>query len=556
MPDYDVAVVGYGPVGAAVANLLGVHGISTVVLEHETGLHPLPRAVGMNDDVARILQAAGLEEAVREVVAPAQRIRFVAAGGAVLTEASITGDGENGHPLGGLYHQPELEAVLRRGVERFPAQDGHGVRVLLGHTVEAIHAEGIGATLRVRDRETGQVHQVRARYVLGCDGARSTVRRAAGAALRSLGFEQDWVVVDAEVPQGPVPQAPMIEQVLDPRRPTTRVTLAGGRRRWEFMLLPGETREDMARPAVVRALLAPHVDAGEVHVVRATGYRFHALVATSWRRGPLLLLGDAAHQMPPFLGQGLGEGIRDAHDVVWRLHLVLTGAADPSLLDGYERERRAHAIATARRSVRLGRVIGTRSRPLAAVRDRGLALAGRLPLGPDGFLGRAMRAETALPAHGSSTRGTRRPGEGALFPQPRVQRAPAGPVRRLDEELGRGWSVLSRDAEALTHLDDGAAVHLDRLGAGFLVTSARDGADAATANRPGDGGPPTLVDVEGTITAWLQRHGGARAVVLRPDRRVWAVLDAGQLPAALDALSAQLHPIEIRPGRLTPSTFR
>jgi 3-(3-hydroxy-phenyl)propionate hydroxylase len=360
----DVAIIGYGPVGATLANLLGARGHRVAVLESTTSAYHLPRAAHFDGEVMRIFQAAGLADAIVSCTAPIAGMHFLNADGKRLFGYDAPqGGGRHGWADNYMFYQPDLERILRGGVDRFD-----NVRVYLAHEVIAVAQSSDHVRLEVRDREGDRVRAIRARYAIGCDGARSLTRGAAGISLEDLRFDQPWLVVDTVLTR-PVDLPEASVQLCDPARPSTYVPMTGDRRRWEFMLLADETPEAMEDPARVRSLLRPWVAPEDVDVIRAVVYTFHAVIAGKWRNRRLLLAGDAAHQMPPFLGQGMCAGIRDALNLTWKLELVLNERADDSLLDSYEQERSPHVRTIIETAVNAGRIIQTTDPAVAAARD-------------------------------------------------------------------------------------------------------------------------------------------------------------------------------------------
>lgn len=339
------------------------------MLEREAAPHGLPRAAHLDSHALAVLDAAGAPVDPAEA-RPLDGFDLVDARGRLLLRGRPAEPPRPGLPTGLLIHQPTVERALR---ERLAALETVDVR--LGHAVEQVEADAEGVT--ISGVAAGGPFRVRAALGVGCDGARSRVREAIGAALRGGGFEQPWLVVDGLL-RRPVPLPNRLLQIADPDQPTTFVPFPGRRRRWEFRLGPGEHADDVRQPDAVRALLAPHVDPDAVEVERAAVYVFHDLVARPWRRGRLLIAGDAAHQMPPFLGQGLGAGLRDAWALAPLVEAVVRGRSPLGGLDAYEDERRPHVEAVVRQAVRLGR-LATLPRPLAAVRDRALRAGHRVP---------------------------------------------------------------------------------------------------------------------------------------------------------------------------------
>ncbi|WP_420456341.1 FAD-dependent monooxygenase [Rubrivirga sp.] len=364
-PPYDVAVVGLGPVGAALAALVGQHELRVVALDRDLAPHSLPRAAHLDGHALRVLEEAGAPATGR----PLDGFDLVDRRGRLLLRGRPAERPPPGFPPGLLVHQPTVERALRQRLAELPTVD-----VRLGHAVERLADDGD----RVTVEGTGPAgpFSVRAALAVGCDGAGSVVRQALGGDLVGSGFEQTWLVVDAVLdPGAAVPDR--LLQIADPDGPATSVPFAAPRHRWEFRLRADEDAEAARQPGAVRARLAAHVDPDAVVIERAAVYTFHDLVARPWRRGRLALAGDAAHQMPPFLGQGLGAGLRDVRALAPLLAAVI-GGAPLAALDAYEAERRPHVEATVRQAVRLGRLV-TLPEPWASVRDGALRLGLRLP---------------------------------------------------------------------------------------------------------------------------------------------------------------------------------
>ncbi len=490
---HDVAIVGLGPTGAVLANLLGAAGLSVLVLEKEREVLALPRAIHFDGEVLRILQAAGLREEALAIARPGEQgMHFVnAAGETLLIRGGTAALGPHGGANNYYFHQPELETVLRAGLKRFA-----NVEVRLGHEVSGIAQDADGVMLEVREllHEGARTSRVRARYAVGCDGARSPVRRHMQSAMVDLGLRQPWLVFDV-VLREPVDLPGHTVQYCDPARPMTYCNVVGNRRRWEIMVLPGDDREALVQPASLWRLVAPWLRPEQARLERAAIYTFHSVIAQGWRQGRLLLAGDACHQTPPFLGQGMCAGIRDAANLAWKLEAVLAQRASASLLDTYESERAPHVRALIELAVRLGDIIQTTDPVRAAERDARFR-AGR----PEVFeLPPQMLGAGAFdPAPGTPA--------GRPFPQPRL-----GDGRLLDDLLGRRSAVIGR-ADALAAAAPATAERWRRSGALII-------------DRP-----------EAPIGDWLVAHA-AHAVILRPDRYIVGVARTG---ADLDRISQYL----------------
>ena len=366
----DVAIVGYGPVGATLANLLGQSGISTLVLEREEAAYHLPRAVHFDDEVMRVFDTIGLAEAMEPTVHVSPGMRFMDAAGRCLLEWPRPKERTpQGWHASYRFHQPELECILRRGLQRFPS-------VSVRTRIEALAADedADGVTVRCENLRTGLLERIRARYVVGCDGARSFIRRKIGETPDDIGFNEHWLVVDVLLNRPKPELGDFSIQYCNPARSATYVRGTGNRRRWEIALHDDEDYADMARPERVWALLAPWVSPEEATLERAACYRFQSIVARPWRLGRLLLAGDAAHQTPPFLGQGMCAGIRDVANLAWKLERVLRGKDGDALLDSYETERAPHVREYIAMAVRLGGLINTKAMQ-AALRRTAVASA-------------------------------------------------------------------------------------------------------------------------------------------------------------------------------------
>ncbi|WGM45904.1 putative NADH-specific resorcinol 4-hydroxylase [Brevundimonas sp. NIBR10] len=362
----DVAIVGLGPTGAMLANLLGPKGWRVVGLERDADIYYAPRAVHFDDEIMRNFQLAGLSDEIGRTSEPFadMAFRLTAKGRPAMRTVIGNQDRRYGHAGAWWFHQPTLEKHLRDGLTRFGA-----VQAFYG--AEVVELAQHDHTVDVVARIGGDLRTVRARYVIGCDGGRSFVRRQAGLVLDSADFDEPWVVVDAKARCGgkdPTLAADHF-QVCDPRQPVTYVPMAGPYYEWQFMVTGGRSEKEATDPAFVRRQLRDYVDLDRIDITRIAFYRFHALWARTWRRGGILLAGDSAHQMPPFLGQGMCSGIRDAVSLAWRLDLVLGGQADETVLDDYEAERSAHVRHIINGAMFLGNVIQTRRRAVAVARN-------------------------------------------------------------------------------------------------------------------------------------------------------------------------------------------
>jgi 3-(3-hydroxy-phenyl)propionate hydroxylase len=416
--DADILIIGLGPVGAVLAGLLARQNLSVIVADRETGPYALPRAATFDDEAMRVFQSLGIAEELERICRVPARLEFVTADGDVLMDFPVAdAPTVSGWRKNYLLHQPNVEFALRRRLAAL------GVDIRLGQRFEKAFqdASGVTAHLRGPDGET----VLRAKFMIGCDGASSQVRAMIGSTLHDYDFEEPWLVVDV-LSDTPDLLPDRVMQICDPRRPATYLRMTGDRYRWEFMMLDGETESQMTDRDFIKSLLAPWVDAAQLSIERAVVYRFHALVAQNWRRGNILIAGDAAHQMPPFAGQGMCAGIRDAQNLAWKLAAVIAGTAAPDLLDSYQAEREPHIRHIIETVIAMGNIICLRDPQAAAARDAGMLAqraAGVQPVSMD------------WPDLGGGCFTTAR-GAGSLFPQIFADRA------GMDDEFGPGWWLV------------------------------------------------------------------------------------------------------------------
>ncbi|MCP9994516.1 bifunctional 3-(3-hydroxy-phenyl)propionate/3-hydroxycinnamic acid hydroxylase [Streptomyces werraensis] len=422
--DTDVAVVGNGPVGAALSVLLAQRGLRVTVLERRPRPYLLPRATSFDGETARLLAATGVGDRFGEITEPATGYQWHTAAGETLLDIAFSPTGRYGWPDANTMHQPALERLLAARAAALP-----GVTVLRGHRVVDLAERDDRVSLTV-ETDDGAARTVDARWVVGCDGANSFVREHLGVPMTDLGFSYEWLLCDVELRE-PRAFTPTNVQICDPARPTTLVGSGPGHRRWEFMRLPGESSAELNRPETAWRLLKPFgVTPETATLLRSTTYIFRAAWADEWRSGRVLLAGDAAHLMPPFAGQGMCSGLRDAANLAWKLDLTLRGLADASLLDTYAEERRQHVKESILSSVQLGRVICVTDPAAAAERDATVLAGPARSYGAGGAgCGEAAVGRTAAGVLGRAA-GTGRRGGAAVAGEHGGRH---GPVRR-----GRG----------------------------------------------------------------------------------------------------------------------
>lgn len=505
---YDVAVAGYGPVGATLAALLGRHGLRVGVFDKATAIYDQPRAVGFDHDAMRLFQRIGIAGALAPHVAPFRNSVYLGAGGQVIQRVRHI---EPPYPLGWAPNytcdQPGVEAALRQAVTGM-----ENVEVLLGHELLGAREQAGGVAFEVRD-SSGAVRSHSATYLVGCDGASSPLRRGLGIELESLDYDVPWIVVDLKVEEAFLDRLPATNvQYCEPRRPCTYVVCPGNHRRWEFMMLEDEPREGVLSEERLWGLLARWLEPGQARIWRAAAYTFHALIAREWRRGPLFLAGDSAHQTPPFLGQGMCQGLRDAGNLAWKLNAVLRGEAGERLLDSYAVERRPHVAQTTRIAKELGRLVSERDPSRARDRDAGLLAKG-------GGAAPLVIRQDMIPGLRDGLFATGSAMAGEVFPQPLVV-APGSGECLLDDHTGPCFRLL---------LDPACDTpELRTLAAGLGVRVFVFGEDG-------------IQERDGLVRNWLAAASALGALV-RPDHYVF-----GTFATARDAVGL-LHMLQSKEG--------
>lgn len=480
-----VVIVGAGPTGVVAATLLAQYGVESLILERWPDVYPQPRAVHLDDEIYRILARLGIAEEFAAISRPTLGLRLLDWQFNVLAEfhrdTARSDTIPHGYPQANMFDQPELECLLRRNLACYPGAELRG-----DCDVTAVRTEGDRTRVTFTDRTDGSVHHVDAEYVLGCDGANSVVRTQIGSCMQDLRFKQRWLVVDVAT-EADLGQWDGVHQVCDRIRAGTYMRIGRNRYRWEFRLLDGESARDFDTVTTLRPLIAPwtaDVPDSELTLLRVAEYTFRAQLADRWRRGNIFLLGDAAHLTPPFIGQGMGAGVRDAMNLAWKIAAVRRGTLTADALDSYEQERKCHARAL----IRLALVIGWSMTGGGRLGDRARrVMLPRLRLIPglrDKVVDSATPALRRSPLVYKSLRGA--PLCGALCPNAVV----AGD-RRFDDVAGGGFALISgvplaADQEVLLRSHD--------------VTIVR--------TQPDD-----------ELDQWLRR-GRAQAALVRPDRTV------------------------------------
>lgn len=528
--EYDVAIAGLGPVGLFSAILLGRKGHRVIGFDRWPTPYPLPRAVTFDHEIARILNVIGIDADADPAITHYDAVyRWQNAAGETLMEIDWQNTAHDGWRNRYWFSQPALEARLREvaaslpNVTLMPGFEVHDFEQS-PDLVRASYRETVVRGVTTVAKEDGQAGSVTARFLIGSDGANSTTRQRLGLEKADLEFYYDWLVVDLQ-PKKPLVFDPPHYQICDPARPTTVVPGGPGRqpgdpdrRRWEFMALPGESREELGRPEKVWELLEPFdVTPDNADLERAVVWRFQAKYLEQWRVGRVALAGDAAHLMPPFAGEGMCAGLRDANNLCWRLDLALRDLADPRILDGYSSERTPHVKWYIDFSVGIGKVICVTDEKEAAERDQRLIaeheqLKERGPISP----------HEAVLGPGAWLEGDGHAGKPSV--QGRV--AYRGAAGRFDEVVGRGWTLISAPGHGQPLTPEQQAVFAEIGGTAVTVGPAGSGAD--------------VIDVEGVYTAWMSAHD-VQHLLVRPDFYVAATAATSeQMGRAFDRIVASL----------------
>jgi 2-polyprenyl-6-methoxyphenol hydroxylase-like FAD-dependent oxidoreductase len=526
----DCVVVGGGPVGLLTAVFLGQAGLQVSVVERQPQRYQLPRACTIDHEALRILQAAGLMAGHVGLFEPSQGERggyeFRNGAGELLQAIDWNRIAESGWANTNGFYQPDLEVALEDLAVATP-----GVRVHRGWTFQSLTQDHEGMSVQVAPTEqSAEVVPVRSRWLIGADGANSAVRTQLGIDVGDSGFEADWLVVDYQ-PLAEEKWSAFVTQYCDPAQPATAVNSGPGRRRFEFMRRADMTVEELGQDSTAWRLMAPWgVTAETARLERHAVYTFRGRWARTWRTGNAFLVGDAAHLMPPFMGQGLCSGLRDARALTWRLDMVHRGLASPAVLDTYGPERTGHVREIIDEAVAAGRVICELDVDRAAARD---AEMRQRASDPDAATREPPHPRLGEPSLTIASRGA----DGRLAPQGRVRAA--GQVGLFDDITGGGWQLISRIGDPAELLSEDDASWFRQIGGVIADVS--------------DGGP--VQDLTGAYDHWFTTRG-CEAFLARPDFYVFAAGEHPDIPQFVSRLRQALQPASPVDDRNRPRETR
>jgi len=521
---FDVVVVGFGPSGAVAAGLLGQRGRKVLCVDRAREVYDKPRAIAVDHEIMRVFQGLGVVERIAQHVAVFPPSEYYGVDGQLIKRIDTV---PKPWPLGYMptmvFTQPPVEAALREHASAYES-----VEVSLGTALVGFEETAEGVTVQLKDDAEGaSTRTVTCDYLIGCDGASSTVRTQLGIEYEDLVFDEPWLVVDVRVNERGIEKLPKVAiQYCEPSRPCTYIVGPGGHRRWEIMLMPGEDPREMQSEEQVWKLLSRWLTREDGELWRAASYRFHALVAKAWRRGRVFIAGDAAHQQPPFIGQGMCQGIRDVVNLVWKLDAVMDGSAQADLLDTYGAERSLHVRQLTTRIKEIGKLICERDVATARERD------ARLLREAGGQVKTIARQDIVPKLDAGLLSSVEHASNGSLFPQPRVRHADDSAL--LDAVAGGNWRVVTLGGAMVSEQVAKAAASIGAQ----VIELAPDGDANHAALLPDT---RSIVEVDGVLAAWFERNQ-CRAAIVRPDHYVYGVASTAQsLAEELAQLDNALH---------------
>ncbi|MEO0367179.1 MAG: bifunctional 3-(3-hydroxy-phenyl)propionate/3-hydroxycinnamic acid hydroxylase [Pseudomonadota bacterium] len=482
----DVLIVGLGPVGASFAAFCGLLGLRVIAVERDTEIYKNPRAVQIDHEILRQVEMIDVADQVLAASRPSKGYEFVSKDRDILVSRSRTDLAPTQYPYNNMFHQPTFEKALRERLATMPEVSTH-----LGCELVALEQSSDHVTASIKTAG-GQEQTIVSRFVVGCDGGRSFVRKSLGVEMHDLGFDEPWLVVDVKLADGVEALTNKGTQLCDPQRPTTSTPSGPGRHRWEFMLNPDDNPDEVTQPVSIMKRIAEWVDPDSVTLERNAVYRFHGLVAQQWRKDRVMIIGDAAHQMPPFMGQGLCSGVRDATNLAWKLAAVIEDQASPALLDSVITERSPHVTSITESAIELGRLVCIRDPQQAEARDKQIKadqLAGKAPPFPlmPNIINGVLSDDAA----------------GQIMPEPLINDA-----KRLDAETGYVPIMIVRDSSNLDQNDmEGVTAFLHSSPNARLCCL--NGSQASFIQ---------VLDSDGHLSTMME---GADALIAKPDRIVF-----------------------------------
>jgi 3-(3-hydroxy-phenyl)propionate hydroxylase len=521
--DYSVAIVGCGPTGLTLANLLGTYGVRTLAVERNTDTVDGPRAVSIDDEALRTMQSAGVVDQVLQHVVLGYGSRYYSPGGICFMKVEPTVM-PYGYPKRNAFRQPVLERQLRNALGRFPC-----ISPVFGCALEECRASGSKVTLTLK-RPDDRIHEITCDYLIGCDGAASTVRERLGIGLEGTTLSERWLIIDLENHDNTTKHTRVF---CDARRPCITLPGPDRTRRFEFKLAPSEKDEDLLLPEVLEALLSSHGADPNASICRKVVYRFHARVARRWSARRVYLAGDAAHLSPPFAGQGMNSGVRDAHNLAWKLAAVIQGRIGPALLNSYETERREHVWQMIRLALRMGHVMAPRSSWSGLLTQLGFRALSTWPSARDYIAQMKYRpparfkAGFMLPERWSAHQTL----VGRLFPQPWVKKEDGGTVL-FDDVVGSQFCLVARTTNPSQFFSHLAQPIWDSLGAIRVAVSPAGGVGSDNPL-----GIVTLTETDDSLASALARYADS-ALLLRPDHYVMACVPLDQAANIAEAVEA------------------
>jgi 3-(3-hydroxy-phenyl)propionate hydroxylase len=511
----DIIIKGAGPVGLSFANLLGVYGIKTLVLEQNATTVEEPRAIGLDVESGRALQAMGLEDTTAADMIHGFELDYLNARGEKLLDVEVKAS-PYGRAQMASFIQPIFEQQLCDGTNRFEHVD-----VRFNHRVNQV-SQTDDEAIAYGTTTDGTPFEARGKYLIGCGGGKSLVRKTTGIKMLGYSNPQPWLVIDTIDPG--LDNWVGVRFFCDPARPAMTMKKCHKHRRWEWMLHEGEDEKDFLDQDRIDALLAPYTDPKQVTMLRKCVYSFNSIVAEHYRLGRLFLAGDAAHMMPPFAGQGMNSGIRDAINLAWKLAAVVKGQADPSLLDSYERERRGHVVKLTKIANRLGSIIMPTQKWRAFLRDIVLKTLSSFPTTKELLRGSFFVPPKLDQGCFITTGAGLSRHNGSMIVQPQVTTKDRA-VGMLDDFLSPGFVLMGIDADPVGSLPEEAVQLAKSLDAQLVCITSQN------CSLQPSSGVLQLHDAEGAINEWIGK--GPSFLLLRPDRFTGTAFDPTNATEAL-----------------------